>query len=82
MGQRDDFCLDIKSYSLKSDDIICLVTDGITKGLRNHEIQKVLKDYAGEPHLAARQLVETAKQRKVQDDITALVIDVDLNTDV
>jgi serine/threonine protein phosphatase PrpC len=76
MGQHDDFFLDIKSYPLQSDDTICLVTDGITKGLRNHEIQKILEDYACEPHLAARKLVEMAKQRKVQDDITALVIEV------
>ena len=76
MGQRDDFCLDIKSYVLKSDDTICLVTDGITKKLKNHEIQHILEDYAGEPHLAARKLVEMAKQRKVQDDITAIVIEV------
>jgi serine/threonine protein phosphatase PrpC len=80
MGQRDDFCLDIKSYPFENDMTICLVTDGITKGLKNHEIQRILEDYAGEPHLAARKLVETAKQRKVQDDITALVIDV-LNND-
>ena len=76
MGQRYDFCLDIKSYSLKSDDTICLVTDGITKGLKNNEIQQILEDYAGEPHLAAKKLVETAKQRKVQDDITGIVIEV------
>ncbi len=76
MGQRDDFCLDIKSYPLESDDTICLVTDGITKGLKNNEIQQILEDYAGEPHLAARQLVEMAKQRKVRDDITAIVIEV------
>ncbi|MEI7796600.1 MAG: protein phosphatase 2C domain-containing protein [Methylococcaceae bacterium] len=76
MGQRYDFCLDIKSYPLNSDDTICLVTDGITKKLKNPEIQKILEDYAGEPDLAARKLVETAKQRKVQDDITAIVIEV------
>lgn len=76
IGQRYDFCLDIKSYSLKSDDTICLVTDGITKKLKNHEVQKILEDYAGEPHLAAKILVESAKQQNVQDDITALVIEI------
>lgn len=76
MGQRDDFCLDIKSYPLESDMTICLVTDGITKGIRQDEIQQILEDYAGEPHLAAKMLVEAAKRKKVQDDITALVIEI------
>lgn len=76
MGQGADFQLDIKSYELNSDDIICLVTDGVTKGVRQHEIQQTLEDYAGEPHLSAKRLVELAKQRKVQDDITAVVVEV------
>ena len=76
MGQGAGFQLDIKSYALNSDDIICLVTDGVTKGVRQHEIQQTLDDYAGEPHLSAKRLVELAKQRKVQDDITAIVIEV------
>lgn len=76
MGQDAGFQLDIKSYALDSDDIICLVTDGVTKGVRQHEIQQILEDYAGEPHLGAKRLVELAKQRKVQDDITAIVVEV------
>jgi len=76
MGQGSGFQLDIKSYALNSDDIICLVTDGVTKGVRQHEIQQILEDYAGEPYTAAKMLVETAKRKKVQDDITALVIEI------
>jgi hypothetical protein len=40
------------------------------------EIYAVMEDYAGEPHLVAKKLVEIAKQRNVQDDITALMIEV------
>jgi serine/threonine protein phosphatase PrpC len=77
MGQGKDFILDKDTYVLVEGDALCLVTDGITKGLKTHEIQAILEDYAGEPDLAAKRLVETAKRRHVRDDITALVVELE-----
>lgn len=78
IGQGAGFVPEIRSFPITDGDVWCLVTDGVTKGLREHEIKKVLEDYAGEPNLAAKTLVESAKRKGVQDDITAVVIEVEL----
>lgn len=75
IGQGEGFCPEIRGYPLIEGDTLCLVTDGITKGLRMHEIQAIMEDYAGEPDLTAKTLVHFAKRKRVQDDITALVIE-------
>jgi serine/threonine protein phosphatase PrpC len=75
VGQGEGFCPEIRSYPIVEGDTLCLVTDGVTKGLRMHEIQAVLEHYAGEPNLAAKTLVDLSKRKGTQDDITALVIE-------
>ena len=75
-GEGSSFSVDINHHPLNEDDCICLVTDGVTKGMRDDEMLTLLEDYAGEPGLMARKVVELAKQRKVRDDITALVVEV------
>lgn len=77
VGQGEGFNPELRHYPIMVDDIWCLVTDGVTKGLHPHQIKQILQDYAGEPHLAAKELVLAAKRKKVQDDITALVIEVE-----
>lgn len=75
LGQGDQFVLDRVTLAFGEDDALCLVTDGVTKGLNRARIGQLLTDYAGEPGLAARQLVEQAARAGVQDDITALVVE-------
>ncbi|MFI3223456.1 MAG: PP2C family protein-serine/threonine phosphatase [Methylococcaceae bacterium] len=75
VGQGEGFEPEIRRYPLGDGDTWCLVTDGITKGLKTHEIQSILEEYAGEPDLAAKKLVESAKRKGVQDDITAVVVE-------
>jgi len=77
VGQGNGFCPERNCYSLSEGDVVCLVTDGVTKGMNKYEMQVILENYAGEPGLAAKVLVESAKRKGVQDDITALVIELD-----
>lgn len=77
VGQGEGFVPEIRSFPLVDGDIWCLVTDVVTKGLREHESRKILEDYAGEPNLAAKALVESAKRKRGQDDITALVVEIE-----
>ncbi len=75
VGQGSDFSLDISSVIFEPDDVLCLVSDGVTKGMSERDIENVMVDYLGEPHLAAKYLVEKAERRGVIDDITALVLE-------
>ncbi|HMV60557.1 MAG TPA: SpoIIE family protein phosphatase [Agitococcus sp.] len=76
VGQGEGFSPQILNFSLEDGDTWCLVTDGITKGLNSYQIQQILQKYAGRADLAAKHLVEAAKRKGVQDDITALVIEI------
>lgn len=57
-------------------DVLCLVTDGVTKGLKTDHIQAVLEEYP-EPAHAVRELVRRARGRGSRDDITALVVEIE-----
>lgn len=76
VGQGEGFSPEIHSFSLEEGDTWCLVTDGVTKGLHSYQIQQILQNYAGRVDLAAKYLVDAAKRKGVQDDITALVIEI------
>jgi serine/threonine protein phosphatase PrpC len=76
VGQGEGFSPQIHHSSLEDGDTWCLVTDGVTKGLNSHQIQQILQKYAGRADLAAKHLVDAAKRKGVQDDITALVIEI------
>lgn len=75
VGQGEAFRPEHAVYRLTPDDAVCLVSDGVTKGVKPPQMETILQDYAGEPDLAAKQLVLAAKKAGVQDDITALVIE-------
>ena len=68
--------MDTMTLEFAEDDALCLVTDGVIKGLNGRQMLDLLQDYAGEPGLAARHVVESAARFGVQDDITALVLEV------
>jgi len=75
-GEGPSFFVDINKQPLQEDDTIVLVTDGVTKRVKEGEMQTILESYAGEPGLIAKKIVELSKNRDVSDDITALVIEV------
>ena len=75
LGQGEGFVVDRLAVHFTPDDTLCLVTDGVTKRVNKHRIEAILNAYAGEPGLAARMLVEHAVRTGVQDDVTAVVLE-------
>jgi serine/threonine protein phosphatase PrpC len=74
VGQGAEFRLDTSAFAINEGDILCLASDGLTKGLSGREISEILGDFDGEPGAAATELVGRAQRRRVQDDITAIVL--------
>jgi protein phosphatase len=74
LGQGPAFELDQKTVECEEGDILCLVTDGVTKVMDRDEIGAVLRDFGPRPERAAQELVDTARGKKSPDDITALVV--------
>lgn len=72
-GQGPYFEMDIHRFPIEEDDIFCLVTDGVTKGLTQDAVRTVLCEEPS-PQKAALKLVQRARGRGSKDDITALVI--------
>lgn len=78
IGQNNiDFKLDVITISFKPDDVLCIVSDGVTKGVNNHELQSIINNYLGEPALAAKAMVEKAQRKGVIDDISSIVIELE-----
>lgn len=75
VGLGDGLAIDTRSFPINPGDVILLCTDGLTKGLRKDEIAQMIEHYLGEPGELARELVSSAQRRKVQDDITAVVVE-------
>tara|TARA_R110002096_G_scaffold433887_3_gene653832 strand:- start:38302 stop:39210 length:909 start_codon:yes stop_codon:yes gene_type:complete len=63
---------DVLRVALKNDDVILLCTDGLTRYLSSNELQLGLTAEANTAH-AAQDLVDVARQRGGQDNITAIV---------
>jgi serine/threonine protein phosphatase PrpC len=74
LGQGPAFELDQTTIEFEDGDILCLVTDGVTKVMSVEEIGAVLRDLGARPERAAQELAETARGRHSPDDITALVV--------
>ena len=74
MGER---CrIDVDSVRLDEGDILCLVSDGVTKTMPDDQIEAVLRA-ATTPEVAARELVSRARGRGSRDDITAIVVELE-----
>lgn len=76
LGQGPGFRMDIVSVPMMDGDLICLVSDGVTKGLSFDEFGKVLSRNA--PVVAlARELCHTARALGSTDDITCVVVELE-----
>lgn len=68
--------LDIGGRLLEEGDLVCLVTDGVTKVMDDGAIARAV--FAGKhPEGAAREVVQRARNLKGSDDITCLIVEVE-----
>jgi len=69
----------IESFSLEleADNVVILVSDGVTKSLTTTDIDQCVTKYLiGNPQRAATELCKLAQRRGSKDDITALIIEI------
>jgi serine/threonine protein phosphatase PrpC len=76
VGQGAGFLLDRHEVPFEEGEVLCLVTDGVTKALSIHDVGNVLEELS-DPERAAREIVVRARIRGSRDDITALVVELE-----
>lgn len=76
VGQGAGFHLDRHEIAFEEGEVLCLITDGVTKALRVHDVRDVLAELP-DPQRAAKEIVARARNRGSRDDITALVVELE-----
>jgi len=76
LGMGESLQLDSNAVEFEEGDSLCLVSDGVTKALRDEDVAMILKRFP-KPELAASELVKEARLRGSRDDITAIVVDLE-----
>jgi len=71
IGSSKDLEVDILDFEAQKGDILLLCTDGLTNMICENEIYNIIKD--SEPQKACDQLIEAAKSRGGEDNITVIV---------
>lgn len=74
VGQGASFRLDVERVAFEVGDVLCLVTDGVTKSMVDGDVEAVLAELTP-PDAAARELVARARGKGSRDDITAVVVE-------
>jgi len=70
--------IDVFALEPEEGDVLVLVTDGATKGLSSPEIETcVARGIMRSPEWAAKELCELARRKGSNDDITALVVELE-----
>lgn len=72
IGSSPELEVDMLDIEVENEDILLLCTDGLTNMISEDEIYSVIKD--SEPETACAELIETAKKRGGEDNITVIVI--------
>ena len=73
VGTRTDVAADVVEYDVAEGDIFLLCSDGLTKELRDVQIERLLRE-AHSPGEACERLVESANWAGGRDNITCLVL--------
>jgi serine/threonine protein phosphatase PrpC len=76
VGQGSDFQLDCSSVAMEEGEMLVLATDGVTKALSQPEVAAIIRELPT-PARAAREVVERARRRGSDDDITCLVAELE-----
>lgn len=72
IGSSPDLDVDILSLGIEKEDIFLLCTDGLTNMLEDDEIYNVA--VGNDPEKACSELIEAARQKGGEDNITVIVI--------
>jgi protein phosphatase len=80
LGLEPGVDVDLESVDLRAGDRLLLCSDGLTTMVSEGEIASILSD-EGDPHAAARTLVEAANDAGGSDNITVVVIDIEDSED-
>lgn len=72
VGCMPELEVDILSLSMEKGDMFLLCTDGLTNMVSEHDICEALK--GNRPEIACEQLIEAAKERGGEDNITVILI--------
>jgi protein phosphatase len=72
IGSSPDLEVDMLTLEIQDEDILLLCTDGLTNMIGDDEIYRILKD--NEPEAACEGLIEAAKSKGGEDNITVIVI--------
>ena len=77
-GMGNSLEIEVQKYPLEDGDVIIIASDGVIKGLNLYEIISCVQNtYLRSSEHAARELCQLAEQGGSQDDITAIVIEVE-----
>lgn len=76
LGEAPGVALDHETLPFDEGDVLCLVTDGVTRTMTPDRIRDVLAEVP-DPERAAKEIVVRARARGSRDDITALVVELD-----
>jgi protein phosphatase len=76
LGQGEGFRLDRVRCRFAEGDLLVLVTDGVTKGLHDEEIEAILRQLP-DPGRAAPEIANRARRRGSKDDITCVVVELE-----
>ncbi len=76
LGQGPGFHMDVLSVPLEAGDILCLVSDGVTKALSSEDLATLLECNAPMATVA-REICTTARARGATDDITCVAIELE-----
>jgi serine/threonine protein phosphatase PrpC len=71
IGSSRDLEIDILDFEAQEGDVLLLCTDGLTNMICENEIYNIIKD--SEPQKACEQLIEAAKSKGGEDNITVIV---------
>jgi serine/threonine protein phosphatase PrpC len=64
------------SFDVRSSAAVCQSTDGVTKALSQADVAAIMRELPA-PARAAREIVERARRRGSDDDITCLVAELE-----
>lgn len=76
LGQGSGFHMDVVSVPIEEGDLLCLVSDGVTKALSTEELGGLL-ERNGPMATLARGICATARARGSADDITCVVVELE-----
>jgi serine/threonine protein phosphatase PrpC len=76
LGMGPAFDTERDRFSIEPGDMLCLITDGVTKALSYTTVGQILAELP-DPQRAAWEIAERARRRGSRDDITALVVELE-----